>query len=1091
MGCGVCSISQASVSRTMLFAFALFVFVARCGFALNETKAGHAALTSTPLVALWDTAHTGTDLTSASHSLLRGDQLLVTFVDKPAGEVTTSDLAAVNLYILVEPDSKDLAASEIAAIQNFMARGGHFLLLSDTNAKNPGVNSLLAGSGITQASNFSGGFESTTAITSHAITAGVGSFFVASGGRAFTIVSPAVSCVRYTSLTIVAASDCGSHRIVVIGDETSLQDQDGGTPPAHYFKDNNRTLVRNIFDWFRRGGSRGSLSLDASVYGSTGTVAIELMDNDLAPPTSATVQAQSTRGDSETVVLSALGAGHFQGALALSPQVVAPNNGVLSVADGSIISVIYHDANTGSGLPGDIRTTAVVDARPPTIRQVQVSRVGPFSARVSWQTDEPAAARVRFGLSATATTQTVERADLRTSHALELRWLEPETTYFFIVESRDRFGNLGIENAGGAGFSFRTCHTQRTGPGIRVLLLYADTTVEGVLDITAKLEADGRILQVVPWDFHAVLPDLAMLRSYDAVLVHANYSNSPNRNAVGDLLADFVESGGPVVTLNRATVEPYAIGGRFRAGGYGVVAVSNSYRENQRATIGAIHVVFHPLLDDVATFDGGPWSGHQATVVLTTGSVCVADWSDSEPLVAYRIVGATRLVGLNFFGPSADASPAHELWDPATDGARLMANALVWASRAQECDSWLAPLLAAEPPFTRGTTNTIVWQDFAQADEVEIEWSADGFTTIAGRSGWLAQSLHQWTATGLANGQTYASRLRGRSAALGYSPFSNVVQSRQDASPPQTRVLALPAYSTTVRFPIPWSGSDVVSGLASVKLFYRRGGSGPFVQYGGTYTTSPITFDSSQTGGDGSYIFYTVGLDNVGNPESVPSAPDAQTTVLTISPAAPVLGAEPPYTSGTTNWLAWTAVAGATRYYLQWSTDRSFTLVAGNSGWTTATAYLATGLSDGQRYYYRVTCRNVALLQSGWSSSVDSCQDAQAPKSCVLPLDPLILGSTFTLRCEATDTASGVKEVRLYFRFGQTGPYRQWASVFTSETLIFDVRQAVGGGPYQFYSIAKDNVNNMETAPATPDAQTVFDTTPPHPTVVRHWILYR
>jgi hypothetical protein len=122
---------------------------------------------------------------------------------------------------------------------------------------------------------------------------------------------------------------------------------------------------------------------------------------------------------------------------------------------------------------------------------------------------------------------------------------------------------------------------------------------------------------------------------------------------------------------------------------------------------------------------------------------------------------------------------------------------------------------------------------------------------------------------------------------------------------------------------------------------------------------------------------------------------------------------------------------------------------------------------------------------------VDSCQDAQAPKSCVLPLDPLILGSTFTLRCEATDTASGVKEVRLYFRFGQTGPYRQWASVFTSETLIFDVRQAVGGGPYQFYSIAKDNVNNMETAPATPDAQTVFDTTPPHPTVVRHWILYR
>lgn len=865
----------ASCHRTPLLLLTL-IWLVGCTLSLDASAALPPGPTTAPLVALWDTAHTGTMPTSASHSLLRGDQPLVTFIDKMSGEVTSADLAAVNLYVLVEPDSKDLAPAEIAAIQDFMTRGGSLLLLADSSPNRPGVNSLLAGSGISLSNDFAGGMVSTTDVTSHTITTAVASVYVASGGKSLVVTSPSVSCVRYVGQTIVAASDLGSHRIVAIGDETSFQDQDGGTPPAHYFKANNRTLIRNIFNWFRRGGSRGHLSLDAAIYASTSTVRIELTDTDLASAPSATVAAQSSRGDSETVALAARGAGYFEGNLALTPATVVLGNGWLSVADGTIVTVTYHDMNNGAGVPGDVRTTAVVDARPPTIRNVRVSRIGPFTARVRWETDEPATARVRFGLTATATTRTVERADLRTSHTLELRWLEPETTYFYIVESRDGVGNLRVENAGGTGYSFTTCRTRQTNPLIRVLLLYSDAATAGILDIKAKLLADGRIAQVDHWDYHAALPTLAELRSYDVVLAHANY-DSPNRNALGDLLADSVESSGPVVTLNQATVEPFAIGGRFRTRGYGVFVVSSSYQQNQPATLGAIHAPAHPLLDDVASFDGGPWSAHQTMVALTTDSLCVADWSDGEPLVAYRIIGITRLVGLNFFGPSSDVSP--ELWNSATDGASLIANALVWATRRLDCDSWATPRLRAEPAFTRGTTNTIIWEDFAQAEQVEIEWSQNGFVTVAGRSGWLAESLHQWTAAGLADGQTYAYRLCGRSGALGLSPFSNVVTSTQDATPPLTSIAALPTTTTGAVVTLRISGADAVSGVQAADVYWRRGSTGPF-QWFVRLTTLPqsCAFDTRQHGGPGSYQFMARGTDRAGNVESKSQA-DARTFV--------------------------------------------------------------------------------------------------------------------------------------------------------------------------------------------------------------------
>lgn len=72
-----------------------------------------------------------------------------------------------------------------------------------------------------------------------------------------------------------------------------------------------------------------------------------------------------------------------------------------------------------------------------------------------------------------------------------------------------------------------------------------------------------------------------------------------------------------------------------------------------------------------------------------------------------------------------------------------------------------------------------------------------------------------------------------------------------------------------------FSGSDAgPSGLQGVNLYYRRN-SGSWTPYPGLHAASPIAFDTSTTGGDGTYEFYTVAVDNAGNEETDPAAPDA------------------------------------------------------------------------------------------------------------------------------------------------------------------------------------------------------------------------
>jgi hypothetical protein len=91
-----------------------------------------------------------------------------------------------------------------------------------------------------------------------------------------------------------------------------------------------------------------------------------------------------------------------------------------------------------------------------------------------------------------------------------------------------------------------------------------------------------------------------------------------------------------------------------------------------------------------------------------------------------------------------------------------------------------------------------------------------------------------------------------------------------DMTAPVSYVTGLGVSQSTTTFGVPYLASDNGSGLQSVRLFYRRGRSGAYTQYGGNFTASPISYTAPS--GDGVYQFYTAATDNSGNPEAAPAS---------------------------------------------------------------------------------------------------------------------------------------------------------------------------------------------------------------------------
>jgi hypothetical protein len=188
------------------------------------------------------------------------------------------------------------------------------------------------------------------------------------------------------------------------------------------------------------------------------------------------------------------------------------------------------------------------------------------------------------------------------------------------------------------------------------------------------------------------------------------------------------------------------------------------------------------------------------------------------------------------------------------------------------------------------------------------------------------------------------------------------------------------AQITSPTFEYPWAGTDSGSGIAAVRLIYSHNG-GPWLQFGPEYTTSPITFDSRMTGGDGRYEFYTIGIDNVGNLEDAPTTPDWAVTVNAILEAPMMLNHDPwaPGTSVTIRWISAEPLPTVIWYQDMTSPTLETPPIGVAAG---VTSHTVTGLLHNHQYRFRVHHTDpLTGTTSPASSFVYIRQDAVPPET--------------------------------------------------------------------------------------------------------------
>ncbi|HSW44967.1 MAG TPA: S8 family serine peptidase, partial [Phycisphaerae bacterium] len=206
--------------------------------------------------------------------------------------------------------------------------------------------------------------------------------------------------------------------------------------------------------------SAGTIAFGSTKATCGATVALTVNDCDLnADPSGAesvTVEVSSLRQISGVrVALTETGpdTATFTGTLRLS---AIPGSGGFLVAHGDQPLAVYKDADNGSGRSVSVASTLTVDCVPPQIAEVSASEVAARSAVVTFNTSEPAAARVRFGTACGEQTRDVVTTAYRAAHRITLTGLAPATIYYFSVEVIDEAGLAAAADAQGMCFSFIT-----------------------------------------------------------------------------------------------------------------------------------------------------------------------------------------------------------------------------------------------------------------------------------------------------------------------------------------------------------------------------------------------------------------------------------------------------------------------------------------------------------------------------------------------------------------------------------------------------------------------------------------------------------
>jgi hypothetical protein len=225
-------------------------------------------------------------------------------------------------------------------------------------------------------------------------------------------------------------------------------------------------------------------------------------------------------------------------------------------------------------------------------------------------------------------------------------------------------------------------------------------------------------VDIIPVTTGYPVPTPAQLRAYQSVPVYSDQGFNDNVG-LGNVLADYLDQGGGLAPATFAywNSDTLSIQGRLVSGGY--LPFTTAGQANPGYLTLVKDLPSHPRPEAAGSFNGGSSSFQTSSIGITAGTTQVVHWSNGRPLVGAEDIGAGHFAGLNFFPPSSDARS--DLWVSSTDGARLMADALLWSGK-------IAPTLLSAP-----------------ADQVIPPGATAGFQVVAAGTSPLG---YQWRLNG-------------------------------------------------------------------------------------------------------------------------------------------------------------------------------------------------------------------------------------------------------------------------------------------------------------------------------------------------------
>jgi hypothetical protein len=260
----------------------------------------------------------------------------------------------------------------------------------------------------------------------------------------------------------------------------------------------------------------------------------------------------------------------------------------------------------------------------------------------------------------------------------------------------------------------------------KVAVFAADASFGASLQAT--LAATGQFTQVDMVDVSNVTPTLAQMQAYDAVAVFTYLTVT---TAFGDNLADYFESGGGVVVFDYECQETgiYGLMGRFETQYTLSTPISPFAWLTTSVTLGTILEPANPMLSGVATFGYNGFSpNHLPTSSYTKNNpIVVAQYSDGNPAVVRAVVNNRNLVEINGFGTStANGGSFSYGWDPTTDGATLIAQALKYTTPPPQVTVAKSVTFGSQPLFTPSAPQAVTYTNVSSSAQTITSLSVTG-----------------------------------------------------------------------------------------------------------------------------------------------------------------------------------------------------------------------------------------------------------------------------------------------------------------------------------------------------------------------------